>query len=200
MVKAAAGGTGGLSLQMCKHLGATVIRKVSTRYKVEIAKKHRCDYIILYKDIKVWKRIIWLTDGKGCHAVRPNAMWLWRTQVVDPSSNIISSDDILACRRSWMVSIPMKSSWEQWHGWTAESISEDHDTSMTLTKHWWRSIWSCNQLYDGELIWRLSVTTILMTHHGLQCWRTRSIKSAICVAVCPADSRRKHTMNSIRNR
>lgn len=37
-------------------------------------------------------------------------MWSWHTQVAEPSSNIISPDNILACRRSCAVSILIKSS------------------------------------------------------------------------------------------
>ena len=68
-------------------------------------------------------------------SVRPNAMWLWRMQVAEPSSSITGPNDILAYRRLCVVSILMKSSQEQWHKWAAGSISDDHDIWMTLIRH-----------------------------------------------------------------
>ncbi|KAL6240567.1 hypothetical protein RBB50_012487 [Rhinocladiella similis] len=69
LVQAAAGGTGGLLVQMCKHLGATVIGTVSTAKKAETAKKHGCDHIIIYTEQSVQEEVMRLTDGKGCHTV-----------------------------------------------------------------------------------------------------------------------------------
>ncbi|KAF5123525.1 putative quinone oxidoreductase [Metarhizium anisopliae] len=69
LVQAAAGGTGGLLVQMCKHLGATVIGTVSTQQKAQVARKHGCDHVILYKDVNVEREVDHLTDGEGCHAV-----------------------------------------------------------------------------------------------------------------------------------
>ncbi|KAK5129291.1 hypothetical protein LTR08_003621 [Meristemomyces frigidus] len=69
LVQAAAGGTGGLLVQMCKHLGAAVIGTVSTTQKAELARRHGCDYVILYKDQSVQDEVTRLTEGKGCHAV-----------------------------------------------------------------------------------------------------------------------------------
>lgn len=69
LVQAAAGGTGGLLVQMCKYLGATVIGTVSTPQKAEVAKRHGCDHVILYKDVDVEREVSRLTGGKGCHAV-----------------------------------------------------------------------------------------------------------------------------------
>ncbi|KKY31787.1 putative quinone oxidoreductase [Diaporthe ampelina] len=69
LVHAAAGGTGGLIVQMAKHLGATVIGTASTPEKTEIAKKHGCDHVINYSNQKVLDEVMKLTDGKGCHAV-----------------------------------------------------------------------------------------------------------------------------------
>lgn len=69
LVQAAAGGTGGLLVQMCRHLGATVIGTVSTPQKAEVAKRHGCHHVILYKDVDVETEVNRLTDGKGCHAV-----------------------------------------------------------------------------------------------------------------------------------
>lgn len=69
LIQAAAGGTGGLLTQMCKHLGATVIGTVSTNEKAAIAKQHGADHVIRYKDQNVLEEVLRLTDGKGCHAV-----------------------------------------------------------------------------------------------------------------------------------
>ncbi|ROV93027.1 hypothetical protein VPNG_09411 [Cytospora leucostoma] len=69
LVHAAAGGTGGLIVQMAKHLGATVIATASTPEKIEIAKKHGADYVINYSEQNVLEEVLKLTDGKGVHAV-----------------------------------------------------------------------------------------------------------------------------------
>ncbi|KAL2417978.1 putative quinone oxidoreductase [Exophiala dermatitidis] len=69
LIQAAAGGTGGLLTQMCKHLGAIVIGTVSTTEKAAIAKQHGADHVILYRDQDVLSEVMQLTDGKGCHAV-----------------------------------------------------------------------------------------------------------------------------------
>lgn len=69
LVHAAAGGSGGLIVQMAKHLGATVIGTASTPEKIEIAKGHGCDHVINYSKDSVLEEVMKLTDGKGCHAV-----------------------------------------------------------------------------------------------------------------------------------
>lgn len=69
LVHAAAGGTGGLIVQMAKHLGATVIGTASTLEKIEIAKGHGCDYVINYSKDNVLDEVNKITEGKGCHAV-----------------------------------------------------------------------------------------------------------------------------------
>lgn len=69
LVQAAAGGTGGLLVQMCKHLGATAIGTVSTREKAAVARGHGCDHVILYREESVEEQVMDLTEGKGCHAV-----------------------------------------------------------------------------------------------------------------------------------
>ncbi|KAJ5619698.1 hypothetical protein N7510_003682 [Penicillium lagena] len=69
LIQAAAGGTGGMLVQMCKHLGATVIGTVSTPKKADIAMKHGCDHVILYKNNDVQKEVMRITSTKGCHAV-----------------------------------------------------------------------------------------------------------------------------------
>lgn len=69
LVHAAAGGTGGLVVQVAKHLGATVIGTASTPAKMEIARRHGCDHVINYAEENVLENVMRLTDGKGCHAV-----------------------------------------------------------------------------------------------------------------------------------
>ncbi|EON98514.1 putative quinone oxidoreductase protein [Phaeoacremonium minimum UCRPA7] len=69
LVQAAAGGTGGLLVQMCKALGATVIGTTSTPEKVEVAKGHGCDYVINYSTHNVEEEVLKITEGQGCHAV-----------------------------------------------------------------------------------------------------------------------------------
>ncbi|EON99382.1 putative quinone oxidoreductase protein [Phaeoacremonium minimum UCRPA7] len=69
LVHAAAGGTGGLLVQMCKSLGATVIGTASSPEKIEIAKQHGCDHVINYSEKNTLEEVMKLTDGKGCHAV-----------------------------------------------------------------------------------------------------------------------------------
>lgn len=69
LVHAAAGGTGGLIVQMAKHLGATVIGTASTPEKIAIAKGHGCDHVINYSKDNVLDEVMKLTNGEGCHAV-----------------------------------------------------------------------------------------------------------------------------------
>ncbi|EFX05182.1 quinone oxidoreductase [Grosmannia clavigera kw1407] len=69
LVQAAAGGTGGLLVQMAKALGATVIGTASTPAKIEVARKHGCDHVINYAEDDMETEVLRLTDGQGCHAV-----------------------------------------------------------------------------------------------------------------------------------
>lgn len=71
LVQAAAGGTGGLLVQMAKALGATVIGTASTAAKMEVARKHGCDHVINYAEaeVDVEAEVLRLTGGLGCHAV-----------------------------------------------------------------------------------------------------------------------------------
>jgi NADPH2:quinone reductase len=69
LVHAAAGGTGGLLVQMAKHLGATVIGTASTPEKLEVAKEHGCDHLINYSKESVLENVMKITNGKGCNAV-----------------------------------------------------------------------------------------------------------------------------------
>lgn len=69
LVQAAAGGTGGLLVQMAKHLGATVIGTVSTDEKAELARRHGCDHVVVYTRDDVLAAVNEITQGQGCHAV-----------------------------------------------------------------------------------------------------------------------------------
>ena len=69
LVQAAAGGTGGLIVQMAKMLGARVFGTVSTEEKAQIARQHGADETILYtqQDFEVEARR--LTNGRGVDVV-----------------------------------------------------------------------------------------------------------------------------------
>src|ERR1017187_1859078 len=69
LVHAAAGGTGGLIVQMAKMLGARVLGTVSTEEKAQIARAHGADEIILYtrQDFEAEARR--LTGGRGVDVV-----------------------------------------------------------------------------------------------------------------------------------
>jgi NADPH2:quinone reductase len=50
LIHGAAGGVGLILCQWAKHLGATVIGTVGSREKAEIARKHGCDHVVLYRE------------------------------------------------------------------------------------------------------------------------------------------------------
>ncbi|MGI9337207.1 MAG: quinone oxidoreductase family protein [Gammaproteobacteria bacterium] len=62
---AAAGGVGLLACQWLKQLGATVIGTAGSEEKAQLAKAHGCDYVVLYGEEDVAKRVREITDGKG---------------------------------------------------------------------------------------------------------------------------------------
>ncbi|PVU92187.1 hypothetical protein BB561_003971 [Smittium simulii] len=69
LVHAAAGGTGRLVVQLCKHLGATVIGTVSTEEKAAIATGLGADHIIYYTKEDVAEKVRGYTNGEMVHAV-----------------------------------------------------------------------------------------------------------------------------------
>jgi NADPH2:quinone reductase len=69
LVQAAAGGTGGLVVQMAKMLGARVFGTVSTGEKARIAKEHGADEVILYTEREFDVEVKRLTDGRGVDVV-----------------------------------------------------------------------------------------------------------------------------------
>jgi NADPH2:quinone reductase len=69
LVHAAAGGTGGLIVQMAKMLGARVIGTVSTEEKAQIAREHGVDEIIMYTQQDFEAEARRLTGGRGVDVV-----------------------------------------------------------------------------------------------------------------------------------
>jgi NADPH2:quinone reductase len=69
LVHAAAGGAGGLIVQMAKMQGARVFGTVSTEEKAEIARQHGADEIILYTQRDFEAEVKRLTGGRGVDVV-----------------------------------------------------------------------------------------------------------------------------------
>jgi NADPH2:quinone reductase len=69
LVHAAAGGTGGLIVQMAKMVGARVFGTVSTLEKAEIAREHGVDDVIMYTQVEFDAEVKRLTGGKGVDVV-----------------------------------------------------------------------------------------------------------------------------------
>ena len=69
LVHAAAGGAGGLIVQMAKMLGARVLGTVSTQVKAEIARSHGADEVILYTEQDFQAEVRRLTAGRGVDVV-----------------------------------------------------------------------------------------------------------------------------------
>lgn len=69
LVHAAAGGAGGLIVQMAKMRGARVFGTVSTEEKARIAREHGADEIILYTQQDFEAEVKRLTNGRGVDVV-----------------------------------------------------------------------------------------------------------------------------------
>lgn len=69
LVHAAAGGAGGLTVQMAKMLGARVFGTVSTDEKASVAREHGVDEAIIYTRQDFEAEVKRLTDGKGVDVV-----------------------------------------------------------------------------------------------------------------------------------
>jgi len=69
LIHAAAGGVGLIACQWARHLGATVIGTVGSTEKAELARKHGCKHIILYRDEDIAARVRDITDGQGVPVV-----------------------------------------------------------------------------------------------------------------------------------
>jgi NADPH:quinone reductase len=64
LVHAAAGGVGLLLAQWAKHLGALVIGTVGSEAKVDLARAHGCDHVVLYRTEDVPARVREITGGE----------------------------------------------------------------------------------------------------------------------------------------
>ena len=69
LVHAAAGGVGGLLVQLARIRGATVIGTVGSPEKAELARALGCHHTILYKEQDFRDEVRRLTDGAGVHVV-----------------------------------------------------------------------------------------------------------------------------------
>jgi NADPH2:quinone reductase len=69
LIHAAAGGTGGLLVQLCKIKGAIVIGTTSTPEKKELAIKSGCDHVILYKSEDILEHVMRITNNVGVDVV-----------------------------------------------------------------------------------------------------------------------------------
>ncbi|KAI8916275.1 hypothetical protein EDD86DRAFT_198178, partial [Gorgonomyces haynaldii] len=69
LVHAAAGGTGLLLVQLCKHLGAKVIGTTSTQQKAQKAYEAGADEIIIYTEKDIKTEVMRITGGKGVQCV-----------------------------------------------------------------------------------------------------------------------------------
>jgi NADPH2:quinone reductase len=65
LVWAAAGGVGSILTQWARAIGAVVIGCVGSKDKVDLARRHGCDHVILYKTEDVAARVRELTGGAG---------------------------------------------------------------------------------------------------------------------------------------
>ena len=65
LVHAAAGGVGSILVQWGKALGAVVIGTVGSAPKAELARRHGCDHVILYREEDVAARVREITGGAG---------------------------------------------------------------------------------------------------------------------------------------
>lgn len=69
LVHAAAGGVGGLLVQLAKLRGATVIGTVGSADKAERARALGCDHVVLYRERDFRDEVMALTDGVGVDVV-----------------------------------------------------------------------------------------------------------------------------------
>ncbi|MFM6199807.1 MAG: zinc-binding dehydrogenase, partial [Dolichospermum sp.] len=69
LVHAAAGGVGGLIVQMAKLMGATVLGTVSTPEKAQVARSNGADQVILYHQNDFETEVMDFTNGIGVDVV-----------------------------------------------------------------------------------------------------------------------------------
>jgi len=66
---AAAGGVGLLAMQWARAMGVTVIGTVGSEEKAELARRHGCEHVILYRSENIVERVREITDGAMVPAV-----------------------------------------------------------------------------------------------------------------------------------
>lgn len=69
LVHAAAGGVGGLAVQLAKLAGAHVIATASTQAKLAVAAGHGADELVLSDPLTLAEELLERTDGRGCDVV-----------------------------------------------------------------------------------------------------------------------------------
>jgi NADPH:quinone reductase len=73
LVHSAAGGVGLMLTQLIKHLGGTVIGRVSSQDKIEIARAAGADEVIVAADGEFSDQVLRLTAGEGVHVAYDGA-------------------------------------------------------------------------------------------------------------------------------
>lgn len=66
LLTAAAGGVGLIACQWLRAIGAHVIGTAGSVDKADLARKHGCDHVILYREEDIAERVAEITDGQGC--------------------------------------------------------------------------------------------------------------------------------------
>jgi NADPH2:quinone reductase len=69
LIQAAAGGVGGLLVQLAKARGGTVFGTASTEEKIRVAKEAGADHVMQYTEVDFADEVDRLTDGKGVDVV-----------------------------------------------------------------------------------------------------------------------------------
>jgi len=92
LIHAAAGGIGGLLVQVAKMRGARVFGTVSTEEKAKIARAHGADEVIRYTEKDFESEVMRLTDGKGVNVVYDSV----GNTTFDKSLNCVTRRGLLA--------------------------------------------------------------------------------------------------------
>lgn len=102
LIHAAAGGVGGLLVQLAKTRGARVIGTVSTDEKARIARENGADEIIKYTEQDFEAEVMRLTDGKGVNVVYDSV----GKTTFDKSLNCVARRGLLALFGQSSGSVP----------------------------------------------------------------------------------------------
>ena len=102
LVHAAAGGAGGLLVQVAKIRGARVLGTVSTEEKARIAREAGADEVINYKESDFETETLRLTDGKGVNVVYDSV----GKTTFDKSINCVRTRGLLALFGQSSGSVP----------------------------------------------------------------------------------------------